>query len=331
LNWEIDFVIRRQDLSMVGDGFKVFHLFPGAKASMQRMDPFLMLDYNPPWEIPPSNKPRGVDVHPHRGFETVTFVFSGEVSHADSSGNFGTIGPGEIQWMHAASGILHKEYHSEQFTREGGVFHMAQLWVNLPSHRKKDPPGYCSILRDQIPVLEGGGGKMALVAGSLAEGEEGVLRFVNSQSHDMNAIHGPGPVCSPILAAILDWDTSEYKPVLDIPSHFTLLALLMNGSLEGKHEGVKAGDLLVFRSAGPKMKSQEGEVHQDRGHYLLSLEAKPGTKVLLLAGEPLGEPIAAYGPFVMNSANEIQAAFEDYRNGRFGTLVFFHNEPLISV
>ncbi|NBV05602.1 MAG: pirin family protein, partial [Cytophagia bacterium] len=221
MNWEIDFVIRGQGLSMVGDGFKVFHLFPGAKASMQRMDPFLMLDYNPPWEIPPSNKPRGVDVHPHRGFETVTFVFSGEVSHADSSGNFGTIGPGEIQWMHAASGILHKEYQSEQFTREGGVFHMAQLWVNLPSHRKKDAAGYCSILRDQIPVSKARGGKLALVAGSLAEGDEGVLSFVNSSTIDQNAIHGPGPVCSPILAAIMDWDSSEYKPALDIPSHFT--------------------------------------------------------------------------------------------------------------
>jgi hypothetical protein len=320
MNWEIDFVIRGQGLSMVGDGFKVFHLFPGAKASMQRMDPFLMLDYNPPWEIPPSNKPRGVDVHPHRGFETVTFVFSGEVSHADSSGNFGTIGPGEIQWMHAASGILHKEYQSEQFTREGGVFHMAQLWVNLPSHRKKDAAGYCSILRDQIPVSEARGGKLALVAGSLAEDDEGVLSFVNSSTIDQNAIHGPGPVCSPILAAIMDWDSSEYKPVLDIPSHFTLLALVMNGALEGQHEGVMAGDLLVFQPAGTHRNSREGDVPQGLGHSLLSLEARPGTKVLLLAGEPLGEPIAAYGPFVMNSADEIQEAFEDYRNGRFGTL-----------
>ncbi|MFM8959448.1 MAG: pirin family protein, partial [Bacteroidota bacterium] len=226
-----------------------------------------------------------------------------------------------IQWMHAASGILHKEYQSEQFTREGGVFHMAQLWVNLPSHRKKDAPGYCSILRNQISVLEAGGGKLALVAGSLAEGDEGVLRFVNSSSTDRNAIQGPGPVCSPMFAAIMDWDSSEYKPALDIPSHFTLLALVMNGALEGQHEGVKAGDLLVFRSAGAHRNSQEGEVQEERGHSLLSLEARPGTKALLLAGEPLGEPIAAYGPFVMNSADQIQEAFEDYRNGRFGTLV----------
>ncbi len=320
MSWEIDFIIRGQSLSMVGDGFKVFHLFPGAKASMQRMDPFLMLDYNPPWEIPPSNRPRGVDVHPHRGFQTVTFVFSGAVSHADSSGNFGTIGPGEIQWMHAASGILHKEYQSEQFTREGGVFHMAQLWVNLPSHRKKDAPGYCSILRDQIPVLEQRCGKMALVAGSLAEGDEGVFRFMYLPSPDMNAIHGPGPVCSPILAVIMDWDSLEYKPVLDIPSHYTVLALVMNGILEGKHVGVNAGDLLVFHSAGAHTDSEEGNEF-DHGHVLLSLEARAGTKLLLLAGEPLGEPIAAYGPFVMNSADEIQEAFEDYGKGRFGDLV----------
>ncbi|MFM8959036.1 MAG: pirin-like C-terminal cupin domain-containing protein, partial [Bacteroidota bacterium] len=191
----------------------------------------------------------------------------------------------------------------------------------LPSHRKKDAPGYCSILREQIPVLEAGGGKLALVAGSLVEGDEGVLRFVNSSTTDRNAIQGPGPVCSPILAAILDWDSSEYKPALDIPSHFTLLALVMNGILEGQHEGVKAGDLLVFQPAGALRNSREGDGPQELGHSLLSLEARPGTKVLLLAGEPLGEPIAAYGPFVMNSADEIHEAFEDYRNGRFGTLV----------
>ena len=197
---------------------------------------------------------------------------------------------------------------------------MAQLWVNLPSHRKKDAAGYCSILRDQIPVSEARGGKLALVAGSLAKGDEGVLRFVNSSTIDQNAIHGPGPVCSPILAAIMDWDSSEYKPVLDIPSHFTLLALVMNGAMEGQHEGVMAGDLLVFQPAGTHRNSREWDGPKGLGHSLLSLEARPGTKLLLLAGEPLGEPIAAYGPFVMNSADEIQEAFEDYRNGRFGTL-----------
>lgn len=320
MRWEIDFVIRDQPISMVGDGFKVHHLFPGPQASMVRMDPFLMLDYNPPWELPPTAKPRGVDVHPHRGFETVTLVFSGEVSHADSAGNRGTIGPGEIQWMHAASGILHKEFHSEQFCREGGIFHMAQLWVNLPSHRKKDPPGYCSILRHQIPVVDAGSGSMALIAGGLIENQEGVMSFVDSESQDGKPIQGPGPACSSILMVTLDWISSEYMPTLSIPSHFTLLALVMHGALDGEYAGAKAGELVVFRSSKATSNSSEDGLKWEAGQSLLSLRARQGTKVLLLAGEPLREPIAAYGPFVMNSNAEIQAAWEDFRLGRFGNL-----------
>ena len=138
-------VLKPGPKSMVGDGFSVYHLFPGQQLPMQRTDPFLMLDYNPPWRIEPSNQPKGVDVHPHRGFETVTLVYSGEVAHADSAGNHGIVGPGEVQWMHAASGVLHKEYQSESFTASGGVFHMAQLWVNLPAQRKMDHPMVPSI------------------------------------------------------------------------------------------------------------------------------------------------------------------------------------------
>ncbi|MFN4766202.1 MAG: pirin family protein, partial [Bacteroidota bacterium] len=166
-------VLKPGPKSMVGDGFSVYHLFPGQQLPMQRTDPFLMLDYNPPWRIEPSNQPKGVDVHPHRGFETVTLVYSGEVAHADSAGNHGIVGPGEVQWMHAASGVLHKEYQSEAFTASGGVFHMAQLWVNLPAQRKMDPPSYGSIHRDQIQHLTMAGGHLELVAGMLGQNAEG--------------------------------------------------------------------------------------------------------------------------------------------------------------
>ena len=307
-------VLKPGPKSMVGDGFSVYHLFPGQQLPMQRTDPFLMLDYNPPWRIEPSNQPKGVDVHPHRGFETVTLVYSGEVAHADSAGNHGIVGPGEVQWMHAASGVLHKEYQSEAFTASGGVFHMAQLWVNLPAQRKMDPPSYGSIHRDQIQRLTMAGGHLELVAGMLGQNAEGTWVCLPSQadfseSPFPNSAVGPATVCSPLW--LFHWIQGEEGPgvfELVVPEGATVLALVVEGVLGGELEGVDQGHLVVYHR------------HPNGGDSLVRLEAHAGAKVLWMLGQPLNEPIAAYGPFVMNTKAQIQEAFEDYQNGRFGVL-----------
>ncbi|MFZ9680574.1 MAG: pirin family protein [Bacteroidia bacterium] len=309
-----EWVFRPGHKSMVGDGFSVYHLFPGQQLPMQRTDPFLMLDYNPPWEIKPSHQPKGVDVHPHRGFETVTLVYSGEVAHADSAGNQGIVGPGEVQWMHAASGVLHKEYQSEAFTASGGVFHMAQLWVNLPASRKMDPPSYCSIHREQIHMLPTAGGSLELVAGKLGQSADGSWSCLNNHEGVSEAAYpslatGPAPVCSPIW--LFHWnqgDSQNQRLELCVPGGATVLALVVEGALVGELEGVGNGHLVVFK------RSLNDESSRIR------VEALAGTKVLWMIGQPLNEPIAAYGPFVMNSKDQIQQAFEDYQNGRFGVL-----------
>ena len=309
-----EWVFRPGQKSMVGDGFSVYHLFPGQQLSMQRTDPFLMLDYNPPWEIKPSQQPKGVDVHPHRGFETVTLVYSGEVAHADSAGNQGIVGPGEVQWMHAASGVLHKEYQSEAFTASGGVFHMAQLWVNLPAQRKMDPPSYCSIHREQIQVLPIAGGSLELVAGRLGQNADGSWSCLSDQdvvleNSFQRMVSGAAPVCSAIW--LFHWnqgDSHDQILELRVPGGATVLALVVEGSLGGELEGVGNGHLVVFKRSLTDESSS------------IRVEALAGTKVLWMIGQPLNEPIAAYGPFVMNSKDQIQQAFEDYQNGRFGIL-----------
>ncbi|MFM8514106.1 MAG: pirin family protein [Bacteroidota bacterium] len=301
--------------SMVGDGFSVYHLFPGQQLPMHRTDPFLMLDYNAPWRIEPSNRPKGVDVHPHRGFETVTLVYSGEVAHADSAGNQGIVGPGEVQWMHAASGVLHKEYQSEAFTATGGLFHMAQLWVNLPAQRKMDAPTYCSIHREQIQTVRSGAGWLELVAGTMVQDGDGVLHpMTETDAHDFTTnsrvFTGPAPVCSPLC--LFHWSTGEEENgslTMHVPHGVTVLALVVEGELAGTLQGVDRGHLLVY----PRQAKGEGRVRME-------LQAKSGSKVLWMMGEPLNEPIAAYGPFVMNTREQIQEAFEDFQSGRFGVL-----------
>jgi quercetin 2,3-dioxygenase len=278
----------------VGDGFPVRSLFTYDKLG-QHVSPFLLLDYAGPAEFRPASRRRGVGEHPHRGFETVTIVYAGEVAHRDSAGNGGLIGPGDVQWMTAASGILHEEFHSPEFTRRGGSLEMAQLWVNLPAEHKMSAPRYQTILSENIPdvSLPDHSGRVRVIAGEYAAHSGPAATFTELNVWDVR-LHA-GRTAS-----------------LRIPDgHNSAIAVLkgtiiVNGSQQGKGRGgqaVRPAELLVLDRAGD-------EVHIEAG----SADAV----FLVLSGEPIAEPIVGYGPFVMNSRQEIETAMQDFRTGKFG-------------
>ena len=272
----------------VGNGFPVHGMFGYNGPGVARRSPFLMLDYAAPTRFEPTTERRGVGQHPHRGFETVTIVYAGEVEHRDSAGNGGVIGPGDVQWMTAAGGILHEEFHSHAFTRSGGTVEMAQLWVNLPARHKRDPAGYQSLSAAQIPVVElpGGAGAVRVIAGEL----------------DGHA--GPARTFSPMDV----WDlrlTAGGSARLATPPGHTLALAVLRGT-------VQVNDAAIARASQLVVLSREGEG--------VRIEANGEAVVLWLAGAPLGEPVAGYGPFVMNTQEEIRQAIEDFRAGRFGRM-----------
>ena len=271
----------------VGDGFPVRSLFTYDNLG-QHLSPFLLLDYAGPAQFAPAARARGVGEHPHRGFETVTIVYQGEVAHRDSVGNSGLIGPGDVQWMTAASGILHEEFHSPAFTRNGGALEMAQLWVNLPAEHKMSAPRYQTILNAAIPrlVLGAGAGSVRVIAGRL-DGRD-----------------GPAATFSPLNV----WDVrlkAGHSATLPVPEgHTTAIAVLRGPiSVNGSRPAGDA-ELLVLDRAGD-------EVH---------IEAAADSTLLLLSGEPIAEPIVGYGPFVMNSPAEIETAMIDFQSGKFGRM-----------
>lgn len=271
----------------VGDGFPVRSLF-SYNTLGAHISPFLLLDYAGPHNFEPTTQQRGVGEHPHRGFETVTIVYDGEVEHRDSAGNGGVIGPGDVQWMTAAGGIIHEEYHSPGFAKAGGPFRMVQLWVNLPAKDKMAPGGYQGILKADIPVvpLPGGAGKARIIAG------------------DYRGTKGPAKTFTPINL----WDLSlkaDADLTLDLPKGHTALIVVLTGHVtveENQHAG-EAEVVLLDREG------DEVRIHADG-------EAK----LLILTGEPIDEPIVGYGPFVMNSEAEIRQAIDDFNSGRFVTV-----------
>ncbi len=271
----------------VGDGFPVRTLFSYDDRAAQ-LSPFLMLDYAGPAEFPASGTPRGVGEHPHRGFETVTIVYRGEVAHRDSAGHSGTIGPGDVQWMTAASGILHDEFHSPEFTRRGGTLEMVQLWVNLPARAKLTAPRYQPITRAQIPVvgLPDGAGTTRIIAGSYGE------------------TVGPALTVTPLSV----WDT-ELKAGrrwgFSVTAGHTAALAVLRGTVR-VNDAHRAGDaeLVILGTAGTEVE----------------LVAERDTRLLVLTGEPIAEPIVGYGPFVMNTRQEIEAAVRDFQAGRFGRM-----------
>ena len=273
----------------VGDGFRVHNFIPGGfRLDMKRMDPFIMLDYNSKFYFPPSDKPRGVSVHPHRGFETVTVAYKGKVAHHDSSGGGGVIGEGDVQWMTAASGVLHKEYHEENFSKEGGDFQMVQLWVNLPAKYKMSKPKYQSISNADIPKVElpDEGGFIEVISGE-HRGVKGIADTF-SPDHMMNALLEKGS-----------------KAEFTFPAHFNTGLLVIEGTI-----------------------NINGQEIADTDHFVLfenndtdfTIQANDKSVVLVLSAEPLNEPIAAHGPFVMNTQREIFQAIDDFQKGKFGVL-----------
>lgn len=271
----------------VGDGFPVRNMFP-SNGIESEINPFLMLDYAGPTEFKPSNRPRGVDEHPHRGFETVTIAYQGAVEHRDSAGNSGVIRPGDVQWMTAASGVVHEEKHEREFTRKGGMFEMIQLWVNLPKAVKMSHPRYQGLLDEQISHVDLGSGAYArVIAGEL------------------NGTKGPAKTFTPVNLFDLRIKTGNRVEFgLPIGQNAALMLLHGDVTVNGTHPLKGEARIAVLSASGQRV----------------TLEARQDSILLAMSGEPIHEPVASYGPFVMNTQDEIRQAAEDYRAGRMGRL-----------
>ena len=270
----------------VGNGFPVRSVF-SYQSHGQHMSPFLLLDHAGPASFTPTSDQRGVGEHPHRGFETVTIVYQGEVQHRDSTGAGGTVGPGDVQWMTAGAGILHEEFHSPAFARSGGTLDMLQLWVNLPSKDKMTAPRYQTLLRRDIP-------EVALLEGA------GSLRVI---AGEYGGRHGPAHTFSPMDVWDLRLQQGRSTRLEFKPGH-TAALVVVHGTVEVSCEIVHAAQLVIL--------------DRDGGDVLL--EANTDTTLLVLSGEPLNEPVVGHGPFVMNSEAQIATALADFRSGRFGRI-----------
>jgi len=270
----------------VGDGFPVRALFADM-AFTADISPFLMFDYGGPQDFTPTQQKRGVGPHPHRGFETVTIAFQGEIEHGDSVGNKGVIGPGDVQWMTAASGIVHEEMHSHKFAEQGGALEMVQLWVNLPAKFKMTAPRYQPIVSTGIPVhpLENDGGTVRVIAGEFTGTQGAAKTFTPINLWDINIHAGK---------------TIE----LTVPAGHNTMLFVRTGKLALNDDTLGAADLAVMEQAGQR----------------IQLRAIEECNLLLLGGEPINEPIVAHGPFVMNTDQEIRLAMMDYQSGKMGQM-----------
>jgi redox-sensitive bicupin YhaK (pirin superfamily) len=271
----------------VGDGFPVHGMFGYSGAGVAARSPFLLLDYGAPTSFEPTAQRRGVGQHPHRGFETVTIVYDGEVEHRDSTGNGGVIGPGDVQWMTAGAGILHEEFHSAAYAKTGGPFEMVQLWVNLPAKDKMAAPGYQGITDAQIPSvpLPDGAGRVRVIAGSYADAQ------------------GPARTFSPMNVWDVRLDAGK-RAELPQAEGWTVQVVVLAGTVLVNDAVLRAKQAVTLATAGTDV----------------TIEANSDAKLLLLAGEPLDEPVVGYGPFVMNTQAEIHQAIADFNNGRFGSM-----------
>lgn len=274
---------------MVGDGFRVAGYIPGPENLSHETSPFLVLDYNAPWQLPAGGTHRrGVGAHPHRGFETVTIVYEGELAHRDSSGSGGVISAGDVQWMTAASGVIHEEFQTDAFTRSGGVQHMAQLWVNLPAKDKMSRPGYQSITKDNIGIfsIDNAGSIVRVVAG------------------EFKGVKGPAKTFTPVEMYDIRLNQSA-EVTFDLPEAYNSMLLVTKGKINiNDEQDAEHKDFVLFGHVGES----------------IQLKALEDSYVLVLSGEPIREPIASHGPFVMNTRAEILQALDDYNSGKFGKI-----------
>ena len=273
----------------VGDGFRVHNFIPSySQLSQQRMDPFIMLDYNSKYVFPASEIPKGVGVHPHKGFETVTIAYHGRVEHGDSSGGGGVIGEGEVQWMTAGKGVLHKEFHETEWSKTGGLFQMIQLWVNLPAKDKTISPKYQSVSKEtmQRTVLPDGLGTVEVIAGNYNNVVGAARTFTPIEMYNLKGQKGA---------------QASFK----IPASYNTFLLVVEGNvlLNGRDE-VKENHLALLQNQGEEF----------------TVDIQEDAVVFIAAGEPINEPIVHYGPFVMNTMQEIEEAIQDFQNGKFGNL-----------
>lgn len=283
-------IYRANSRHWVGDGFWVQPLF-SHMGEDRGTDPFLMLDYAAPYQFAPNEarSPRGVGQHPHKGFETVTIAYQGEVAHRDSSGGGGVIREGDVQWMTAGSGVIHEEFHSEDFSRRGGMFEMVQLWVNLPAKDKNTPPRYQHLAKEAIPVVQ------------LAD-EAGYVRVIAGQHEGVQG-------AATTFTEMNVWDVvidAGKEAVLTVPDNHSLSMVVLRGQAQfNGQEQAGAGQLVGFTAEGGAVKVAAGEEE---------------VKILLLSGVPIAEPVVGYGPFVMNTEDEIRQAIHDFNHGRFGRI-----------
>lgn len=271
---------------MVGDGFRVHNFFPSGYRI--KMSPFFLLDYNAKIAFSARNEPRGVGVHPHRGFETVTIAYHGAVAHHDSAGNRGVIYPGDVQWMSAAGGILHKEYHEAEYSKKGGDFQMVQLWVNLPAKDKMSKPKYQGIKHEDLAKFElpANAGEVEVIAGAY------------------NGLKGSASTFSPMQVFNARLNKGG-KATFDFPANYNTGFVIVEGQIKVNGAEIAEADQFVhFKNEGTT----------------IEVEALEDSVILVLSGEPINEPIAQYGPFLMNTAEEIQQAISDYNQGKFGYL-----------
>jgi redox-sensitive bicupin YhaK (pirin superfamily) len=273
---------------MVGDGFRVHSFFPdGQTIGKKRMSPFFLMDYGSKIDFSPSEEPRGVGVHPHRGFETVTIAYHGRIAHHDSAGNSGVIGEGDVQWMTAASGLLHKEYHEKEFSRTGGLFQMVQLWINLPAKYKMTPPKYQEITHDKMGSYQ------------LAD-DKGQVEVITGE---YKGVKGPASTFTPMHVYNLRLKKGANLD-MQFPSSYNTGLLVVEGNPEINGQPVPTDHFVLFKNDGEQ----------------INVTTNDDTIVLVLSGEPINEPIAQYGPFLMNTWDEVEQALKDVNAGKFGVL-----------
>ncbi|MFV0389263.1 MAG: pirin family protein [Pyrinomonadaceae bacterium] len=288
MNRKIERIIKPPPIHWVGNGFRVHGILPSQVRGVQRMSPFFLLDYNSPFDFPPSKEMQGVGSHPHRGFETVTIAYKGKVEHHDSNGGGGIIGEGDVQWMTAGSGILHKEFHETAFNEAGGEFQMVQLWVNLPAREKMTDPNYQAITNGEMGryELSNGNGEVEIIAG------------------EFEGVKGPATTFTPInLFNLKPKKDAEFE--FELPENHSASVLVIDGKAQfNESESVPQNDFVLFENEGERIK----------------VRAEEDSVLLVMSGEPLNEPVASYGPFLMNTQEEIRRAIMDFQSGKFGYL-----------